>query len=70
MTFAICFDFPEMEGDPVFAGFDRHGLGFTRELAKALKWASEADALEALDWFSDSRSFGSVVEVGRDRDAA
>ena len=34
-AYAICFDFPEAEGDPIFAGWFKGGLGFAPSLATA-----------------------------------
>jgi len=66
--YAICFDFPELNGDPVFAGWTGSNpkqLGFAPKLETAAKWDSEEVAGNFLrnNWGEKISQYGTVVEV-------
>lgn len=66
MTWAICFDFPELD-DPVFAGFVGDTLGIAPTLRTAATFTTEEAALRTLEnsYGPDTREWGCVVEVAR-----
>ena len=66
MTYAICFDFPDAAGDPLFAGWLKDGgIGFSPTLEKAARFETElvAERVLANSFGSAIGEFGSVVEV-------
>jgi hypothetical protein len=65
MTYAICFDFPERPGEPVFAGWAGDQLGFAFSLESAATWDSEEIAERWLNnnYGDETRKCGTVVEV-------
>lgn len=67
-AYTICFDFPETEGSPVFAGWAGDQLGFAQTLATCARWASEEEAESYLrhNWSPAVAQHGRVVEVGGD----
>lgn len=69
--YAICFDFPEQNGDPFFAAFVpvltlSADAGMTPLLAIAKRFESEAIAERflATSYGPEARSYGVVVEIG------
>ncbi len=65
--YAICFDFPEMNGEPVFAGWLNGMLQFAPRLETAAKFDTEEIAERWLNnnWSSpEIKGYGTVVEVG------
>jgi hypothetical protein len=70
VKYAICFDFPEAPGEPVFAGWveEKSGarsLGWAPTLKTAAFWDEKEVAQRHLDnGYGDSmRECGTVVEV-------
>lgn len=66
MTWAICFDFPELD-DPVFAGFVGDTLGIAPTLRTAATFTTEEAARRTLEscFGAATREWGCVVEVDR-----
>lgn len=64
-SYAICFDWPEMNGEPWFAARTLgHGSGFTGDIGLAIRFESEDQARRLLDAYpEEGRKFGTVVEV-------
>ncbi len=64
--YAICFDFPE-GGDPWFASKTDEGLALTTRFDSALTFTSdlEAEMTLAHGYGTETRKFGTVVEVGQ-----
>lgn len=64
--YAICFDFPERPGDPMFAGFPNDAPGLMGRLENATRFESEIAAERFLinSYGPETRSYGVVVEVG------
>jgi hypothetical protein len=64
MSYAICFDFPEAPGEPIYAGWAGDQLGFAPTLTTAATWGDEETAQRYLDNYGPSiRECGVVVEV-------
>jgi len=66
MTFAICFDFPETPGQPLFAGWLYDGgLGFAPRLETAARFDTWEAAERTLEnsYGRETRTFGTVVEL-------
>jgi hypothetical protein len=63
--YAICFDFPELEGQPLFAGWAGDQLGFAYDLRTAAKFDTEEIAENHLrnNWGKQVNQWGTVVEV-------
>jgi hypothetical protein len=64
MTFAICFDFPNAEGDPWFGKLMEGQPGLTPQLDEAQTFASETLAEGFLDGYGPwLGGYATVVEV-------
>ena len=65
--YAICFDFPETEGQPWFATRLNDGFGVTTSLAEAERFVDEAAADRTLKngWGPAMAEFGIVVELAQ-----
>jgi hypothetical protein len=64
MRYAICFDFPELEGEPLFAGRDDDLPLITQSLAEAATFDTEDQAEDFLDGYKEEvRGYATVVEV-------
>jgi hypothetical protein len=64
--YAICFDFPEAEGEPLFAGITHDGtMGFAPTLRTARFFGSEtvAERVLANSYGNETRQYAVVVEV-------
>jgi hypothetical protein len=64
--FTICFDFPELEGEPQFAGWYKGTPGFAPSLASAMLFDDEETAERFLNgsYAAETAECGRVVEVG------
>ena len=64
--YAICFDFPEMPGEPQFATWDRGVPFYGSALSTSMKFAREEDAERFLQnsYARKLAELGRVVEVG------
>lgn len=65
--YAICFDFPEFDGEPLFAGWTGGIPRYARTLATAMRFPtdSEAEAMLRNSYGKETRTYGVVVEVRR-----
>jgi hypothetical protein len=65
MGYAICFDWPEMNGEPMFAGWHKGAPGFAPQLETAAKFETEEEAERMLkNGYGPSVAvYGKVVEV-------
>ncbi len=63
--YAICFDFPEMNGEPIFAGWANEAPGFAPKLDTAMVFETEQHAEQFLMLsYGPIAECGTVVEVG------
>ena len=64
--YTICFDFPEMPGEPQFAGWFKGTPGFAPQLETAILFDDEETAQRFLDasYGPEIGECGRVVEVG------
>jgi hypothetical protein len=64
VSYAICFDFPETSGDPLFAKRLSDALGWTLNLSAATRFATVDEAQRTLEnGYGPAAEYGRVVEV-------
>jgi hypothetical protein len=65
--YAICFDFPELDDEPLFAGWHQGAPGFAVELSTAMRFQTEAEAERSLVGMYGpvTRKYANVVEVNQ-----
>jgi hypothetical protein len=64
VRYAICFDFPEFDGEPLFAGRADDLPLITQSLADAATFPTEDEAEDFLDGYQEEvRGYATVVEV-------
>jgi hypothetical protein len=65
VSYAICFDFPETSGDPLFAKRLSDALGWTMNLSAATRFATVDEAQRTLEngYSANVAEYGRVVEV-------